>query len=156
MSAMENQPRIWVHWHGDSPRKLKDLGLETSCRGRFEFCPLGRQADTAGGLFFFYKFSADACHSLSHLTTHNPERVVAVAVGADLSGAACWQLLQAGAADVLNWSDAAEPAVELAERFDRWAKIEAITRSPAVQDHLIGHSRAWVSALREVIEIAHF
>ena len=34
--------------------------------------------------------------------------------------------------------------------------IERLLHSPAVQDHLIGQSRAWVSVLREVVEVAHF
>ena len=62
----------------------------------------------------------------------------------------------AGAADVLSWEAAGEPAAELAERIDRWATIEELMRSPVVQDDMVGQSRAWVTVLREVVEIAYF
>ena len=80
--------------------------------------------------------------------------MVALAVGAELNGLACWKLLEAGATDVLSWDEVSEPASELAERFERWATIEQILHSAAVQETLVGQSRAWVAVLREVIEIA--
>jgi transcriptional regulator with GAF, ATPase, and Fis domain len=81
---------------------------------------------------------------------------MAVSVGGKLNGETCWKLVEAGAADVLSWEAAVEPAAELAERIDRWATVEEIMRSPAVQESLIGQSQAWVAVLREVVEIASF
>ena len=81
---------------------------------------------------------------------------MAVSVGAKLNGERCWKLVEAGAVDVLSWEAAVEPAAELAERIDRWATVEEIMRSPAVQESPIGQSQAWVAVLREVVEIASF
>src|SRR5262249_42130067 len=67
-----------------------------------------------------------------------------------------WKLLEAGATDVLNWDEISKPPSELAERFERWATIEQILHSPAVQDTLVGQSHTWIAVLRDVIEIAYF
>jgi transcriptional regulator with GAF, ATPase, and Fis domain len=65
------------------------------------------------------------------------------------------QLLDAGAADVLTWEPQACAGL-LAAKLERWAQIDAALQLPEVCEHLIGNSPAWVSALRQVIEVARF
>ena len=101
MSAMGTNPRIWIHWHANSSRDLKDFGLEALCRGRLDLCAREKADEPAGGLFIFSEFTPEACQSLHDLTANNLDRVVALVVGAKLSGAASWKLLEAGATDVL-------------------------------------------------------
>ena len=156
ISTIRNSPQIWVHWHGSPKADVNVTRLEALSRGRLDLRRRGEADEPAGGLFIFREFTPEACQSLHDLTANNPDRVVAVAVGAELSGAASWKLLEAGATDVLSWDQASEPASELAERFERWAKIEEILHSPAVQETLVGQSRVWVAVIREVIEIAYF
>lgn len=156
MSTNRENRRIWVHWHSDAEIDLRKAVVGALGRARLDLCGGDHADDASGGLFVFSQFTADACQCLRDLTENHIDRVMAVAVGAKLSGATCWKLVEAGAADVLSWEAAGEPAAELAERIDRWATIEEIMRSSVVQDDMVGQSRAWVTVLRAVVEIAYF
>jgi transcriptional regulator with GAF, ATPase, and Fis domain len=93
-----------------------------------------------------------------HEYSHNGfERVLAVALQATaLAGGVTWQLLQAGASDVFAWERVPAPAAMIAARFERWDEVDRLVRSPLVQNNLVGQSRAWVSVLRQVVEVARF
>jgi len=87
------------------------------------------------------------------------ERVVGIAIGrADRRGddGTAWRLLQAGASDVVAWRDDAAAAKHVAARWARWHAIDAIIKSGLVEKNLIGKSRAWVTALRQIVEGARF
>jgi hypothetical protein len=66
--------------------------------------------------------------------------------GPAASTALVWQLLHAGASDVLVWSSAADIAARIKARFERWNAIDALIQSPVVKDKLIGVSSAWRAA----------
>lgn len=156
ITAIRKNPRVWVHWYGNSKANLNEAGLKALSRGGLDLRRRGEMDEPADGLFIFGEFTPEVCQSLHDLTTNNLDRVVALGVGAELSGAASWKLLEAGATDVLSWDDVSKPPSELAERFERWATVEQILHSPAVREILVGQSRAWVRVLRELIEVAHF
>ena len=156
MSALRKNPRIWVQQHDLPKIDLADLALEALRKRGLDLCRRGQAEKAAGGLFIFRRFTDEACQAVRELTLETLDRVVALAIGGELSGEACWRLLEAGAADVLSWNSDSELAIELAQRFERWQAVEEIVRSPAVRERLIGQSRAWVGVLREVVEIAHF
>jgi transcriptional regulator with GAF, ATPase, and Fis domain len=67
-----------------------------------------------------------------------------------------WRLLEAGAADVLAWDDLVDPCAVILARLERWQIVDSLIRSPLVQESLVGSSPAWLSALREIVEVAHF
>ena len=84
-------------------------------------------------------------------------RVLAVSLGAArLPATVSWQLLAAGAADVLEWDAHPNPANRIAARWERWVQIEELLESSVVRSNLIGNSPAWLALLREVIESACF
>jgi transcriptional regulator with GAF, ATPase, and Fis domain len=84
------------------------------------------------------------------------ECVIAVApTSRPFVDAALWQVLQAGASDAFAWDAETGPAA-VAARLDRWRRIDALMRSPAVRDELVGESPSWRSVLRQVVEIARF
>ena len=81
-------------------------------------------------------------------------RVLGIATTVDaLAGDAPWRLLGAGLADVIAW-DGAPDAVRA--RMQRWQAVDDLVASPVVREHLFGSSPAWLSVLRDVVEIAHF
>jgi transcriptional regulator with GAF, ATPase, and Fis domain len=73
-----------------------------------------------------------------------------------LESDAAWQLLQAGAADVLYWDGSDALAKHIQNVFSRWRKVESLLHSPLVRNNLVGASRAWRAALRQVIEAGCF
>lgn len=69
---------------------------------------------------------------------------------------AYWRLLEAGADDVLVWESMVNPADVVAQRLERWEKIERILHSDLVRENLVGTSQVWLNILRQVIEAACF
>ena len=81
-------------------------------------------------------------------------RVLAIATAAQsLAGEAPWQLLDAGAADVVAWDGCAQ-SVSL--RLERWVHVDKLVGSELVTGHLVGSSAVWRSALRDVVEVGYF
>jgi transcriptional regulator with GAF, ATPase, and Fis domain len=84
-------------------------------------------------------------------------RILAVCLRREqLSNAAVWQLLEAGASDVFAWDDLEQPAAAVAARLRRYAEVDDLLSSPTVKETLVGDSPAWLSVLRQIIETARF
>jgi transcriptional regulator with GAF, ATPase, and Fis domain len=67
-----------------------------------------------------------------------------------------WELLRAGASDVLAWSSVADVAHRIRASFARWAAVDALLEAPAVRATLVGASTVWRAMLRRVVEVARF
>ena len=65
-----------------------------------------------------------------------------------------WQLLQAGASDVLIWRDELKIEELISRRFTRWQEVDQILNSDLVKSNLIGESRIWKKTVRQIIEAA--
>ena len=109
------------------------------------------------GLVVFDACTPGLVERLQEVSRGGDERVLAVAASAAaLANRAAWQIRKAGASDVFAWDHSADPAGEIAARFTRWAEVDAAVRSPIVQGNLVGRSPAWVSLLRQIVEVAMF
>jgi transcriptional regulator with GAF, ATPase, and Fis domain len=85
------------------------------------------------------------------------ERVLAVALDPKaIHVDAAWELLAAGASDVIEWHHSPTAAADVAARFGRWTAVDELVASPVVQKNLAGTSRAWRAVLRQVVEVARF
>ena len=84
-------------------------------------------------------------------------RILAVpAADARMQAGEGWQLLHAGASDVLAWSSAADVAQRIQASFARWAAVDALLEDPSVRATLVGTSAAWRATLRSIVEVARF
>jgi transcriptional regulator with GAF, ATPase, and Fis domain len=149
--------RTWLHWFSsqtewsrpDLAAALNGLGIDVEALN----------PDTPGGpgVLFFTQVSAPLCDFLRAHSRDGTVQILAVADGgAALAGGDAWRLLHAGAADVLIWDDLADPVAVIAARLRRWQAVDDAMQSPAVCNNLIGQSRAWTSALRQIVEVAVF
>jgi transcriptional regulator with GAF, ATPase, and Fis domain len=147
---------VWHHfvgWANDPSRKavvdaLSEAGLATK-----PFEP------GAGGacVLFIDHINPRHLDLLREISIDGLERVLAISpTGSALSSEDAWRLLEAGASDVFAWNHSANPAAEVAERFERWARIDSLVNSSQVQSILVGNSPAWVSILRRIVEVASF
>jgi transcriptional regulator with GAF, ATPase, and Fis domain len=126
---------------------LRRKGIEMVC----EETPPG----SGCGIVFFSRFSPSLVSLLEQLLSPQ-SMLLCVAVGPDrLSSAAVWQLLSAGAKDVLvgNGQPAAE---QIAARLNRWHEVGCLLDSDAVAGTLVGVSPVWRGLLRQVVEVARF
>ncbi|MBX3606684.1 MAG: sigma-54-dependent Fis family transcriptional regulator [Piscinibacter sp.] len=84
-------------------------------------------------------------------------QTIAVAFGPKARDAdGSWALLAAGASDVLVWPEVPDDAEDLAHRMRRHAVVESLLAGDRVCASVAGHSPAWRSVLRSVIEAACF
>ena len=72
------------------------------------------------------------------------------------SNDALWQLLDAGALDVLWWPQLPPDASGVQARLARHADVQALIDSPRVSQQLVGRSTAWRQLLAHVVELARF
>ncbi len=73
---------------------------------------------------------------------------------ADHSG--CWDLLDLGISDIVDWEEDAELIGFLESVFQRSKEIGNILCSPLVRDNLVGESGTWKTFLSELIEATLF
>ena len=67
-----------------------------------------------------------------------------------------WQLMNAGAADVILWRRVPSSAEDVLARIDRVHQVAAFMRSPAVQAQVVGESALWRSVVRDLVEVGAF
>ena len=149
--------RAWLHFHGtDGHRAARHAATALAAAG-LQTRPLDGQAPTGPGLVFFDAVSDGLCDFLREASQDGRERVLAVATASTVLGtAACWHLLESGAADVFAWDHSPDPAPEVLARLRRWADVDRLAGSPVVRDVLAGDSPAWRSVVRQVVEVARF
>ena len=67
-----------------------------------------------------------------------------------------WQLLHAGVADVLDWTDESTLAEQIAARVRRRAEIERLANDESIRNMLVGDSVVWRALVRKLVEISTF
>ena len=109
------------------------------------------------GLLLFDRVTPDLVSFIRDVSGSGARRMLALAPSrAALQGSDAWDLVRAGASDVVSWHEMRDPAIEVAARFERWRSVDELASSPRVTETLVGCSTAWQSGIREVVEVAHF
>ncbi|MCF4129938.1 sigma 54-interacting transcriptional regulator [Methylobacterium sp. SyP6R] len=117
---------------------------------------IGSGARDADALVGFTAIDEAVLDAVRRMAEAGERRVIALSCRCGkLDSEAQWRLLAAGAADVLA-GPAAEVAIRVRARLERWACVDALMVSPAVRRAAIGASPAWRRLLRGVVEVAHF
>ena len=67
-----------------------------------------------------------------------------------------WQLLHAGVADILDWTDDRMLAEQVVARVRRLLEIERLANDASMRKTLVGDSPVWRAVVRKLVEIASF
>jgi DNA-binding NtrC family response regulator len=122
---------------------LTDAGIEVTA---------APEADQPG---VFLARCGQSCLDLVAELSASQRRVVVVVIGP--MSADPWDLLEAGASDVLAWgTDGADAMRTVAAMIRRWHQVDRLTTADPVASRLVGDSPAWLAALRWLVEIARF
>src|SRR5262245_18184448 len=125
---------------------MQRLGVST--------CPMP-QPPEGFGLIIFNTVNASIIDELR--ATSRSSTVLAIALAPQgLQSSDIWMLLSAGAADVFVWPKIADSADQVVSRLGRWEAVQRLTESERVRGSLVGHSAAWRSLIRQVVEVAAF
>lgn len=100
------------------------------------------QDSTGPGIVFFDRITAALKDFLREASRAGAARVLAVASrGGTLRDASGWELLDAGASDVIAWDHSADVAAEIVATLDRWRAVDDLLDSSLVRGNLIGRVR---------------
>jgi transcriptional regulator with GAF, ATPase, and Fis domain len=147
--------KVWHHFLCRGDASLRSEVIASLAGAGLAACSLDADSPAGRGLLFFDEITDRACDFLREVSRNGVDRVLAVAASRSaLTNGNAWRLLRAGASDVFSWDHFADPAAEVAARFRRWEEVDALVRS--VQNTLVGQSRAWITALRQIVEVASF
>jgi Transcriptional regulator containing GAF, AAA-type ATPase, and DNA binding domains len=158
ITTTESPEKINVWLHSFCPQVLspEDLGLHfqnTFIRAQ----PYHPNNGRGPGIIVASEITPQICDFIRAVSEDNNERIlVLITEGASLGNSNPWQILHAGASDVLLWDQNSDLASVMNAKFQRWREIDELMNSPLIQNRLIGNSRAWKSALCQLIEIARF
>ena len=75
---------------------------------------------------------------------------------ASLGGQACWDLLRAGASDVLVSPDHGQAAQEIKYRFERWLCVDQLLEEPSISSLFVAKSHLSRIIVRDIVDIARF
>jgi transcriptional regulator with GAF, ATPase, and Fis domain len=150
--------KAWIHSHDSSNSKFR-LGLTQALIGRgvkiHEYDPA--MPVGPGIILYEEEDMSNLCRFLIEISQCGLERVLVVKTSPRSSSSDnIWQLLRAGAADVLFCKNLPELAEEITYRLEHWENIDEVVQAPLRCDNLIGQCAAWISVLRQVADVAKF
>ncbi|MBI5021985.1 MAG: sigma-54-dependent Fis family transcriptional regulator [Ignavibacteriales bacterium] len=149
--------KVWIYFHRNFDplyqnrilNRFENAGLETILyKGELHSFP---------GIIMFDSIDPILNGILLHNTEVSMGRILAIAIDKSmLTNNISWQLLNAGASDVLTWQDSDDFVQNILKRIKRWETIDGIVQSPLVQNNLIGESVKWKCLLQQIVEIAYY
>ncbi len=151
--ACNEQPRLWFQYIVESNtlvEKEVSSRLEELAAISFNSLPSPK---CLPGLLVIDQNRADVYEFLKYVTNMGCERVlVMIANTSGLYSDEVWQLIRAGATDVLSWEESCDICKIINEKIERWTAVDRLLESPLVKDNLVGESTIWKGVLRQIIE----
>ena len=130
----------------DAIRVLAASGIETN---------QSRDPESSLGLVLLRDVSTGVLEWLGRASRH--ATVLALALTeTGLAVDQTWQLMSAGAADVIVWRRVPPTAEDVSARIDRVHEVSAVMRSPGLQRQVVGESVQWLSTVRDLVEVGAF
>jgi hypothetical protein len=147
----------WLYYWERAPRSDSEELTRELARIRVDPEPLNRNLPNGAGVCVFSEPTQELRDFLRTVSCGGRERVIAVAgQGGLVDGICYWDLLQAGASDVLIWSTPDRVARQVRNRLERWLSVDQLIEAPSVADFVVGKSAVWRAMLRSIVEIARF
>ncbi len=146
---------IWIHWIGDNQKQAHRKVVDLLIKQNIKIQSLDARSSCDFGVIFSSEVTTEVCNQLHEFSRNGHNRVL-VCCGKPIPGDATWRLMEAGASDVLVYTDDSVLAHEIVARLQRWEIVDRMVNSPTVQDSLVGQSQALKAILRQVVEVAYF
>ena len=157
LSETEMNIRCWIRsFAQDSIQQQDSLAQALAIHGVI-LGPDNEELPSGPGICIFNEVTPDLCKFLRNVSRNGRERILVVKGSADApNNESGWNLLWAGASDILTWTNAENFAQQVRVRFERWLVIDRLIETPTVANTVIGKSPIWRAILRDIVEIARF
>jgi len=147
--------KVWIRWLSENSKQATHEIIELLIRQGIEVQNYSDDPSCNAGVIFSNEVTPEICDQLRELSRNGQIQVLACCYSTIL-GDGIWQLMEAGASDVLVCSKCNLVIHEIVARLKRWQTIDHIVHSPEVQNILVGESQALKAILRQIVEVAHF
>jgi transcriptional regulator with GAF, ATPase, and Fis domain len=148
---------LWVHSWGDASEEKKDLLREALVRQGVKAVPSLCDPPGKPGVCIYGEITPELRDFVQAMSGTGRECIIAIAESRHCpNGTGDWDLLRAGASDVLVWSDPDQVARQIKARFERWRSVEKLMEEPTVSELVVAKSPVWRTILRDIVEIARF
>ncbi|WP_292978729.1 sigma 54-interacting transcriptional regulator [Nitrosomonas sp.] len=148
--------KIWIHWDSDYQKQITDSIVNQLARQGIEIKNHGDEFFCNSGVIFSDEITSKTFEELHELSHNGQTQILACFCCETISGDAIWQLMDAGASDVLTCSNYGLVIHEIISRLRRWELVNTMVNSPDVKQALVGESHSLKTTLRQVVEVAHF
>ena len=146
--------KVWVRWLSGFQEQTVHEMTDCLIRQGIEVQDQDDYVSNNPGVIFSNQVTPALCEQLRELSRNGQIRIL-VCCDEVIPSNAVWQLLEAGAADVLANTEWSTLIQEIISRIQRWEEVDRMVHSPEVQHVLVGESQALKAILRQVVEVAH-
>src|SRR4029077_14377693 len=147
----------WLHYWERTPRSDSEELTRELARIRVNSAPLNQNLPSGAGVCVFSEPTPGLSDFLRTVSRSGRERIIAVAGQGGLVDGIChWDLLPAGASDVLIWSTADRVSRQVCDRLELWLLVDQLIEASSVADFVVGKTAVWRAMLRGIVEIARF
>ena len=123
----------WVHSFTQDSRHRQDALAETLAQHGVILEQLAQDGPSVPGICICSEVTPGLCTFLRNVSRGGHERILVLVDSMGLqNGVSGWDLLQAGASDVLTWSDPDELAQQVRARFERWLTVDQLLETPLI------------------------
>jgi len=148
---------LWVHSWGDASEEKNGLLREALVRQGVKAVPSPWDPPGKSGVCIYGEITPELRDFVQAMSGAGREPFIAIAEARHCpNGTGDWDLLRAGASDVLVWSDPDQVARQIKARFERWLSVEQLMEEPTVSELVVAKSPVWRTILRDIVEIARF
>src|SRR5260370_3523889 len=148
---------IWVQSLTETNEDSTRCVVEALQRKGIETREYDRSFQPTPGVLLIDSYNETVCKFVRDATCcANPRVLVLATAKCALGREGSWELLRAGASDVMVWDGRPEAIDNVEARLDRWNTVDELLDSPVVKENLIGQSPTWIKVLRQAVEEARF
>lgn len=108
------------------------------------------------GLLIANTLSAELLEKLPHYTEQASQRLILVCSQTDLTLEQQLNLMAAGVSHLFCWQEPNNLLQAVLGQLQRWAQIDRILSARAIREQIIGQSPAWLTILRNTVEIGRY
>ncbi|MCI0537231.1 MAG: sigma 54-interacting transcriptional regulator [Verrucomicrobiales bacterium] len=147
----------WLHSWEEASEEKQDQLREALVSEGVKAEPLHGGPPGKPGVCIFGEITTEVRDFVQAMSGAGREHFIAIAASGHCpNGTGDWDLLRAGASDVLVWSEPDRVARQIKARFERWLSVEQMMKEPTVSELVVAKCPVWRTILRDIVEIARF
>src|SRR5262245_8938701 len=123
---------VWIRSYCHCPSSCLEVTQVRAClaKARIKVCDHSGHDSSPPGIVLLDKVTAELVHLVGSLSHYGAARLLLITADRmSLSNGDVWALLQAGASDLVVWSEEVDPAAAIRARLQRWREVDELVAS---------------------------